>query len=519
MWTRALVVVVVACLSLPAIGRPLGFSDLEGQVFYFVMLDRFADGDPAANVPSAGDRRGDFHGGDLAGLRQKASYISDLGVSAVWVTPVARQVDTVIRGAGFPDTAYHGYWPLDLDGVDPRFGDEAALTAAIEALHVRGVRLVLDVVVNHVGYGSPLAADPARFRSTQTGTCPPPGEATERTQCLFGLPDLRTEDPAVRAFVVDRTAAWVSRYDVDGFRIDALKHVDDALVAELAAASRARYDEKHPKAPLLLVGEHWGVRADGTTELPLVGGDGGRRPLDSLIDFSFDGLVEGFLNGRLRAEALGHHLEKRHRAPGPPLAHFLDSHDTTTLLARLPSATHPRYPLAGVLQMTVRGMPIVTWGDELGRRGGPWPDNRASMDWAALEEPRGRETHRLWRALIHLRRAAPPLTGRGYRTLHAHTDEAGGATLVFERRTGVGRLLVGLRRGPGPGTVTVDVDSARLRPCLEVGGRALAARVAGQGVLEVTLPADGAAIWEVADDAQLEDEPLCPAPLFTDAGS
>jgi len=105
--------------------------------------------------------------------------------------------------------------------------------------------------------------------------------------------------------------------------------------------------------------------------------------------------------------------------------------------------------LALVLQMTVRGMPVVTWGDELARVGGKWPDNRPFMNWAALAVEPGRATHRQYRRMIHLRRHIPAFRGRAFTTLYAETTPQS-ATVVFARGEGVGKRLVALHRGPMP---------------------------------------------------------------------
>jgi glycosidase len=436
-------------------GEPLGFTTLDDQILYFVMVDRFRNGDRSNDRPGSPDPKGAFHGGDLQGLRQKLPYLADLGVTAIWLTPVARQVDVTVTAAGFPDAAYHGYWPDDLGGIEPRFGDDDQLRGLVDEAHALGMRVILDVVINHVGYRASLTARKDLIRSGDG--CPSEQERTERTMCLLGLPDFKTEKPEVRAYVVDKTARWVRDFPIDGFRLDALKHVEPELIAEL----RAAVEPERRGHPFLFLGEDWG--AAPSQQLPGAIADG---RADTLIDFSFDGLVEGFLSGRMRAEAVAHHLKRRHEAIGPPMAHFIDSHDVTTLLTRLPPHTRHRYPLAALLQMSVRGMPIVTWGDEIGRLGGAWPHNRQDMDWEALERPADAATHAIWRAMTRVRRAKPALRGKAFTTILARSEPTGGASLVYQRGAGAQAVIVALRRGPGPARVPLPAASGADRWCL-----------------------------------------------------
>lgn len=496
MLAALLAALVAAVPTAPA----LGFATLDDQVVYFVMVDRFHDGDPR-NAPDARPGvRGRFWGGDLAGVRARLPYLQDLGVSAVWLTPIADQVDAPFHGTH----PYHGYWTEDFRAIEPRFGDEDELRALLDDAHARGIRVVLDVVMNHTGYGSRLARDPAWTRAPETGTCPTDAVATDVDRCLFGLPDLRTESPAVRKWIVDATLSWVERFPVDGFRFDTFKHVEPEVFAQAHREAERVAREKHGAAGFLALGEWWGMEpGDADMKRMLAAG-----AMDTAFDFSFRGLVEGFLGGRMRAEALARHLRGHHEAEGPPLAHFLDNHDVPTLVHSLGPRARV-YPLAAAMQMTVRGIPVVTWGDELGRTGGGGdPDNRPMMDWSLLATPRGAALHAWWRDLVKLRRASPALQGRAYRTIAARTDTVrGGASIAYLR---------GDPRKEEAFVVALSVDE----PSLLVGAFPVTARdvviervaawnTAGDRptfVLQtdhdgttarIMLPADAAAVWRV----------------------
>ena len=457
----------------------VGAWDWRDAVLYLVLPDRFADGDPANNGGAEYDpaRPGHRHGGDLAGLRERIPWLAGLGVSALWITPVVPQVPGPNLGAGFPHYGFHGFWPERLDGVDPHLGTEADLRALVSELEAAGVRTVLDVVVNHLGYGASGASDPELVRSTETGTCPEAWD--ERTGCLYGLPDLRTERPAVAERVVAAAVRWVARYGVHGLRLDAAKHVEPGLLARIAGgASEARSDA-------LLLGEVWG--ADAATDAADVWLDEGR--LSGLFDFGFADHVLAFVGGRERAAAFAHHLDGRHRRPGPVWAHFLDTHDTPGFLWRVGDPALQR--LAATLQLTVVGVPVICAGDEVGQVRPEWPDNRPDFPPPAVWD---KETLGHYRRLIELRRRHPALSRGRHRTLHA-----GGDTLVFLRwlEDAGGSVedaaLVAVNRGAEPAELRLPLPpelsrSAPLASALDDDPVALGAE------LRLRVPARGARV-------------------------
>src|SRR5581483_4484247 len=175
---------------------PLPATDWSQQVVYFVIVDRFADGDRSNDRNVDPSAKGAFHGGDLAGLREQLDDIASLGVTALWITPVVKNVDGFVTGAGFPDWAYHGYWADDFTRTDPRFGSEDDLRALVDAAHARGIRVLLDVVYNHAGYDTHYLKDPvmrAWLRSPENGGC----GNDDLTSCISGLRHTRPELPYV----------------------------------------------------------------------------------------------------------------------------------------------------------------------------------------------------------------------------------------------------------------------------------------------------------------------------------
>ena len=148
--------------------KPTEFTWDNASV-YFIMTDRFHNGDPSNDTPlgrkkDGKQETGTWHGGDFAGITAKLDYIRDLGMNAIWVTPIVEQVHGFIGGGeqgSFPFYGYHGYWALDFTRIDPNLGSEEDFGRFVDEAHKRGIRVLVDVVVNHAGY--PTLADMQTF--------------------------------------------------------------------------------------------------------------------------------------------------------------------------------------------------------------------------------------------------------------------------------------------------------------------------------------------------------------------
>jgi glycosidase len=348
---------------------PLPPFDWSQAVLYFAITDRFADGDPSNDFQVDINAKGTFHGGDLEGLIEHLDEISQLGVNALWITPVVKNIDGFVTGAGFPDWAYHGYWADDFTRMDPRFGTEEQLKTLVEECHKRGIRVLLDVVYNHAGYNSNLTKDPKTkdwFRTEEQGTC---GQ-DDLTSCVSGLPDFKTELPEVDAYLLSAHLGRAKRVGLDGFRIDTVKHVGHPFWKLHRARIRSEIGNN-----FFLLGEVWG--GDAQVLDPWFSGD----ELDAGFDFSFQGSVVSWLLGRGRSIAFDRYLKMREKIrDGYHVSHFLSSHDVPGALYQL-KGDKDLFRLAAILQMTSVGIPMVYYGEEVGRIGGDWPDNRSDMPW------------------------------------------------------------------------------------------------------------------------------------------
>ncbi len=416
------------------------------EVLYFVVVDRFADGDAANNAQVDTQAQGAFHGGDLKGLLAQLDELSSLGVTALWITPVVKNIDGFVTGAGFPDWGYHGYWADDFHQLDPRFGTEADLRALVDACHARGIRVLLDVVYNHPGYLSRYTRLPETkgwLRTEEKGTC----GSDDLTSCVAGLPDFKTEQPEVAKYLLDAQLDWGKRSGVDGFRLDTVKHVDHPFWQE----HRRRTREELSK-DFFLLGEVWG--GDREVLDPWFVND----EMDAGFDFGFQGSALAWVQGNGRTVAFDAYLRSRHKVrKGYHLSHFLSSHDVPGGLFQL-QGDKGRFAMAAVLQLTTSGIPVIYYGEEVGRPGGDWPANRSDMPWGergvkpGAGLPRDEALRKLYQQLISIRRAHPALSRGTHKPLSTEGD-----LYVFLRQDAESgdAVVVAINRGKAPASASV----------------------------------------------------------------
>lgn len=479
----------------------------EDEVLYLVLPDRFVNGDPTndlgddARCHDPEDPRL-FHGGDWAGLAARAPYLRALGVTAVWITPPYRQVGLAARGCG-----YHGYW-ADLrvpdDGaLEPRLGDEAALTALVDAMHAEGIRVLFDLVVNHPGRAATIVGQRPEWFNDDEG-CEARGPRD--LECsLNGLPDFDHRRADVAAYVTEVSAGWVRRFDFDGIRMDTVKHVEPAYFRDwFFPAVRAIRED------LFVVGEIFDVGDLGRLETYFPTG------FDSFFNFPLHAaLVDSFASLR-SVDLVASRVEETWRRFGERslrLANFLDNHDVPRFVHRpglsvsgAEIAARHRLGLAALF--TLPGIPQLYYGAELGMYGGDDPDNRRDMPaWAFDAEARAgsrpgfagdpAETFAWVQRLARLRRDADALRRGGYLELWRQNGAARANVHAFLRATDDDLAIVVLHAATTPRSFVLPLLdhpglSPRERRRLEEGtslvdalGSGIEARVEGGSV---TLP-------------------------------
>lgn len=468
--------------------------DWDDAIIYFVIPDRFADGNSSNNARVDAKNPGGWHGGDFAGLEAQLDEITSLGATAIWITPVQRQIvqPSIVPGVPelgigfFEHHGFHGYWMDDFNAVEPSLGDEAALKSLIDAAQSRGLKVLLDVVYNHSGYGSKFETDP-EFRGwvrTRPVDC-----GADRELCqVGGLPDFDTEREDVRRYLLDANIGMAQRTGVDGFRLDTLWHINHEFWALHREETRRALGED-----FFLLGEVWGGDARVL--------DQWFQPdeIDAGFDFSFKGSCQGFVKGRGRTIAFSRYLSKRHVIrDGYQLAHYLSTHDEPMALHELDDNV-PRFKLCAAIQMAILGMPVIYYGEEVARGGSVWPTNRKDMPWGKRDIRPGKGVKRdeslrdYYRKIIAARRDHRALTRGEY--VELSTD---GDLLVFAKRhvESGDAVIVAVNRGDAAATVQVSTLE-------EWGGGGVREVISGAALpagaaLDVTVPGLTAQYW-VAD--------------------
>ncbi|HEY1087505.1 MAG TPA: alpha-amylase family glycosyl hydrolase, partial [Archangium sp.] len=331
---------------------------------YFVMVDRFANGDPSNDLDADPTDPQAFHGGDLTGLITRLDWIRDLGFDTVWLSPIFSMRTSKWHGFG----AFHGYWTYDLGALEPRFGDELLLAQLRRELDRRHMKLYLDVVLNHVGPDAPLVTQHPDWFHRRGGVT----DWNDATQLVMndvhGLPDLATEKPEVFEHLRRSAQKWIDLAKPDGFRLDAVKHLPLDFWAKFNGSLEiARLGELLDGDPSL-VAKTWRE---------------GR--FTSMFDFPLGfAIADVFCRGESPAK-LGAILTNDRRYPDPSqLVTLVDNHDLSRIVS-LCGGDLEKVKQALAFMILMRGTPSLTWGTEVGLDGAKEPDNRKSMQF--IEHP------------------------------------------------------------------------------------------------------------------------------------
>lgn len=310
-----------------------GDFDWDEAVIYFAVTDRFFDGNTSNNDAygvkdyNTGDKGGSsYHGGDFAGLTQKLDYLKDLGVNTIWITPIVENITSDQHDAD-TDTAtygYHGYWASDFTKLNKHLGTEEEFAALIDAAHSRGMKLMVDVVLNHAGYGTEKyfnnileGADGKKIKMLRDSSNTVSGD--DKQDALSDLPDFVTEDAEVRNQLIKWQTDWMEKYKIDYYRVDTVKHVDSTTWSAFKnSLTKVNPDFK-------MIGEYSGAGYANTA------GELGTGSMDALLDFDFNDFAKDFVGGKI--STVENSLLKRNAALNntATMGNFLNNHDDDTL--------------------------------------------------------------------------------------------------------------------------------------------------------------------------------------------
>lgn len=413
--------------------------DWDEAVVYFMMTDRFFDGNKSNNTASGADTYGEnpglYHGGDFAGVTAKLKYLQDLGVNTIWITPIVENIKGVaVTDEGSEDVpynaAYHGYWASDFTKLNPTLGTTEEFKTMISEAHKRGMRIMVDIVVNHAGYGTESTfADMLRDKNVSEG---------DIKSWQSGMPDFATENADVRAKLVEWQTAWMKDYGVDYFRVDTVKHVDSTTWAALKNSTT------EVNRSFKMIGEYFGAgyASNGSTL--------GTGQMDADLDFDFNDQATSFVSGNI--SSVEKFLSARNSALNNTYmtGQFLSSHDEDGFKAALmkgkgyteDQATSAAL-VAATLQLTAKGIPVIYYGEEVGLSGlnnYPYQTNRYDMDFSLATKDN--VTYQHYKNLLRIRNAYTDVFARGSRTVVAGSDEE--CYDVVSRSYGGTTLYVGM---------------------------------------------------------------------------
>lgn len=531
----------------------------EDEIIYFVLPDRFANGDPRND--RGGIRGGPletgfdptskafYNGGDLRGLIDRLDYIQGLGVTAIWFAPIFKNKPVQGIGTANVSAGYHGYWVTDFTTVDPHFGTEAEFREFVDAAHARGMKVYMDIIVNHT-------ADVIQYRESSPEGFPyrsladypdaaytpyiPAGEETVKVPAwlndpqyyhnrgnttfrnesatlgdFVGLDDLATEDPRVVQGMIDIFGDWIDRFGIDGYRIDTAKHVNAELWQQFVPAilerARARgipnfhiFGEVFSEE----VNPGYLARFTHVDRLPAV------------LDFAFASAVQQTVGANRSPDLFerlfqGDAVYVGGEATARQLPTFLGNHDIGRfghyLVQGNPDASEAellaRDKLGHAMLLTMRGVPTIYYGDEQGFIGdGRDQDARESLfanriasynDNNMLGTDRTPAVdnyatdHPLYRTIAELtavRRANPAFT-RGRQVLRNFSDDPGLVAISrFDPETNREFVAV-FNTSPAPISANIIVERSSTRFTSLIGTCPATARVPGS--MAISLPAFG----------------------------
>lgn len=456
--------------------------DWDESVIYFMVTDRFFDGNESNNTASGAktygkNNAGLYHGGDFAGITQKLDYLEDLGINTIWITPIVENIPGVtVTDTGKEDVpynaAYHGYWASDFTKLNPTLGTKEEFQTLIDQAHNRGIRIMVDIVVNHAGYDTDFGDMIRSGEDIVSGS--------DQKDSLSNLPDFRTEDPAVSAQLVKWQTQWVKDFGIDYFRVDTVKHVENDTWAELKNA----LTKTDPN--FKMIGEYagGGYASNGNTL--------GTGEMDSDLDFDFNDQAANFVKGNI--SSVENFLASRNSALNNTYmtGQFLGSHDEDGFKQKLldggmkEDAATAASMVAASLQITAKGQPVIYYGEEIGLTGlnnYPYQTNRYDFDWSMVNNDN--KTYQHYKKMLSIRNAYTDVFARGDRKTIMASDEKG-YDVVSRSYQGT-KLYVGLNIKDVAQTVEVPVSESNGTVLEDLYSKT--SYTVNNGKVEVTIPA------------------------------
>ena len=388
-------------------------QDKQSFMMYFMMVDRFKDGNTANNRPVIDtdiDPRANFSGGDIAGVTQEIEngYFDSLGVNTIWLSPIGKNPEGAwgLWVKSKPTTkfsGYHGYWPAESKAIDTRFGTDEDLDKLIVKAHQHDMNILLDYVANHIHINHPVYQQHPEW---VTPLYLPDGRKNtelwdeQRLTTWFDdfLPTLDLENPEVAEAMTDSALDWFKRFDIDGLRHDATKHIPESFWRLLNVKLKNRVIVPENRA-VYQIGETYG-------NPELIGSYINSGMLDGQFDFNlYDQAVQAFGKEETTFENLSKTLQEgianygSHHLMGnisgnQDRCRFISYADGSVKFeedAKVAGWTreitnqgfigHQRLAMLHAFNFAIPGIPVIYYGDEIGMAGANDPDNRRMMEF------------------------------------------------------------------------------------------------------------------------------------------
>ena len=361
------------------------------DVIYLLMPDRFADGDASNDTDVDRTNPRSWHGGDFRGVINHLDYFKELGVTAIWLTPWYDNSDeiTTCDKPWCPNTSYHGYGAIDYYGVENHFGTMADLRELVEKAHAKGLKIIQDQVANHVSYKHPWLKNPPlddwfppfqQEKFNNSALLSPNGSQAERDNLLhgwfdFSLPDMNQDEPEVAKYEIQNALWWIAATGIDGIRQDTIQYMPRPFIRDWSGAILKQY----PK--FWMVGEVF--EEDSAQTAFFQGGKTGWDNVDtklpSVFDFKLWRTSQEVFTGVKPARALRDVLKYDGLYGNVNnLTTISSNHDTKRFMSN-EGATVEGAMLHLAFLLSVRGIPQIYYGEEMGFTGGGDPFNRADF--------------------------------------------------------------------------------------------------------------------------------------------
>jgi glycosidase len=460
-------------------------SDLRNTVMYFVMVDRFVDGEASNNRPTADSTihpKANNMGGDLQGITQKIKdgYFEKLGINTIWISPITTNAEGAWglwdKGVKSTFSAYHGYWPTALRSIDNRFGNKAAMDELLKAAHANNMNVILDYVAHHVHQDHPLYKQKPEWTTPlylPDGTMNTEKWDEHRLTTWFDtfLPTWKFADHALVEALTDTAMYWVENYELDGFRHDATKHINEDFWRTLTKKVKA-YQAQHPERSIYQIGETYG-------NPELISSYISSGQMDAQFDFNlYDAAVDAFAKPetnfnnleRVLKESMSyygsHHL-MGNITGNQDRARFISYADGSVQFSEDPKLAgwtrdiqnrdtvgFQNTEMLMAFLTTTPGVPCIYYGDEIGMPGGNDPDNRRMMHFNDWNSPQAK-LQAATQNLVKLRRSNMALT---YGETEVLYNENG--VIVIGRRYFDSVAVIVLSKGLSTDAISVELPKS-----------------------------------------------------------